>query len=202
MRNSVILVDQVQTEMDAGRDPWNAVRRSGRAPDASGGADRGGHRARDDSADAQRVLGPDGDRDHGRPHGRDGADDLLRAGALRGVVQGASAPLRRMPWNRPPCLRRRFDDAMIATCTLSHARRLRACCPRVPARRLRDESCVDADACDIHRTEREAAVRRRVVRFSSVRRSICSSLPIARRRRRRHAVYGRALAFHRVRLDR
>jgi multidrug efflux pump subunit AcrB len=25
MRNSVILIDQVQTEMDAGRDPWNAV---------------------------------------------------------------------------------------------------------------------------------------------------------------------------------
>jgi multidrug efflux pump len=25
MRNSVILVDQIQTEMDAGRDPWNAV---------------------------------------------------------------------------------------------------------------------------------------------------------------------------------
>ena len=45
--------------------------RSGRAPDAPGGADRGGHRARDDSAHAQRVLGPDGDRDHGRPHGRD-----------------------------------------------------------------------------------------------------------------------------------
>ena len=88
MRNSVILIDQVQTEIGAGRDPWNAVRRSGRAPDASGGADRGRHRARDGSADPQRVLGPDGDRDHGRPHRRDGADDLLRAGALRGVVQG------------------------------------------------------------------------------------------------------------------
>ena len=25
MRNSVILIDQVQTEMDSGRDPWNAV---------------------------------------------------------------------------------------------------------------------------------------------------------------------------------
>ena len=25
MRNALILVDQVQTEMDAGRDPWNAV---------------------------------------------------------------------------------------------------------------------------------------------------------------------------------
>ena len=45
--------------------------RSGRAPDPSGGADRGGHGARDDSAHAQRVLGPDGDRDHGRAHGRD-----------------------------------------------------------------------------------------------------------------------------------
>ena len=62
--------------------------RSGRAPDSSGGADRGGHRARDDSAHAQRVLGSDGDRDHGRAHGCDRADDLLRAGSLRGVVQG------------------------------------------------------------------------------------------------------------------
>ena len=34
----------------------------------------------------------------------------------------------------------------------------------MPARRLRDESCVDADACDIHRTKRETAVRRCVVR--------------------------------------
>ena len=57
-------------------------------PHPPGGADGAGHGARDDSADAQRVLGADGDRDHGRPHGGDAADDLLRAGAVRGVVQG------------------------------------------------------------------------------------------------------------------
>ena len=95
MRNSVILIDQVQTEIAEGRDTWTAVRRSGRAPDAPGGADRGGHRARDGPADAQRVLGADGDRDHGRPDGRDPAHDLLRAGAVRGVVQGAPAAGRR-----------------------------------------------------------------------------------------------------------
>ena len=73
-----------------GRGPRPVERRgrSGRAPDPSGGADGGGHRARHDSAHAQRLLGPDGDRHHGRPHRRDGADDLLRAGALRRVVQG------------------------------------------------------------------------------------------------------------------
>ena len=64
-------------------------------PDAPGGADGAGHRAGDDPADAQRVLGPDGDRDHGRPDRRDRADDLLRARAVRGVVQGRSA--RRLP---------------------------------------------------------------------------------------------------------
>ena len=88
MRNSVILIDQVKAEMAEGRDTWTAVRRCGRPPDSSGGADRGGHRAGDDSAHAQRVLGSHGDRDHGRPHRGDGADDLLRAGALRRVVQG------------------------------------------------------------------------------------------------------------------
>ena len=88
MRNSVILVDQMQAEMAAGPRPLECGARSGRPPDASGGADRGGHRARDDSADAQHLLGPDGDRDHGRSHRRDAADDLLRARPLRGVVQG------------------------------------------------------------------------------------------------------------------
>ena len=88
MRNSVILVDQVREEMELGLDPWNAV------------LEAAVHRTRPVMLtaaatvlamiplDAQRVLGPDGDRDHGRPHGCDAAHDLLRAGSLRGVVQG------------------------------------------------------------------------------------------------------------------
>ena len=58
-----------------------------RPSDPPGGPDGGGRGARHDSAVAQRVLGPHGDRDHGRPHRGDGADDLLRAGPLRRVVQ-------------------------------------------------------------------------------------------------------------------
>ena len=89
MRNSVILIDQVQIEIDAGPRSVERRARCRHPPDAPGGADGAGHRAGDGPADAQRVLGPDGDRDHGRPDGRDGADDLLRAGAVRRVVQGA-----------------------------------------------------------------------------------------------------------------
>ena len=103
MRNSVILIDQVQTEMAAGRDAWNAVARRRRAPNAPGGADGGGHGARDGSADAQRVLGPDGDRDHGRPDDRHVAHDLLRARALRRVVQGRAR--RRGGWSAAACSR-------------------------------------------------------------------------------------------------
>ena len=95
MRNAVILIDQVQTEMDAGQRSVERRGRCGRAPDAPRGAHRRRHGARDGPAHAQRVLGPDGDRDHGRPHRRDAAHDLLRAGSLRGVLQGgatAAAP--------------------------------------------------------------------------------------------------------------
>ena len=68
MRNSVILIDQVQT--GDGFWPRSLERRagSGRAPDAAGGAHGRGYRARDDPAHAQHLLGPDGARDHGRPH--------------------------------------------------------------------------------------------------------------------------------------
>ena len=61
--------------------------RSGGAADPSGRVDGAGNRARHVSAHAQRVLGADGHRDHGRPHRRHGADDLLRAGPLHRVVQ-------------------------------------------------------------------------------------------------------------------
>ena len=91
MRNSVILVDQIQSEIAGGRDTWTAVARRGRPSDAPGRAHRGRHGARDDSAHPQHLLGSDGDRDHGRAHHRDLADDLLRAGPLRGVVSGEAS---------------------------------------------------------------------------------------------------------------
>ena len=82
MRNSVILVDQVQAEIDAGSRHLDGDRRCGRAPDASRDADRSSNGTRDGSAHSQRVLGPDGDRNHGWTHGCNVADDLLRAGAM------------------------------------------------------------------------------------------------------------------------
>ena len=48
--------------------------------------DRDCHCARDDSVDAQRVLGADGHSRHGRADHRHAAHDLLRAGAVRGLV--------------------------------------------------------------------------------------------------------------------
>ena len=57
------------------------------ASDTPGDADCRRHGARHDPAHAQRLLGPDGPRHHGRSHGRHGAHDLLRAGPLRRLVQ-------------------------------------------------------------------------------------------------------------------
>ena len=75
-------------------------RRRRRAQNAPRGAHRDGDRTRDGPAHAQRVLGPDGDRDHGRPDGRDRADDLLRAGPVRRVVQGRSSGCSRASFQR------------------------------------------------------------------------------------------------------
>ena len=149
--------------------------------------------------DAQHLLGPDGDRDHGRPHRRDAAHDLLRAGALCGVVQGEARSPRRRRRKRPPCLRRQFDDAhdhdphtcrtherlplgvlacLLAGCATNHA--------LMPI------------ACGLHRTECEAAVCRCVAR--SPRPGARSAVPHrSRGRRRRHAAYtaerSRSIAF-------
>ena len=86
MRNSVILVDQIDQDIAAGAAPWDAVDRRHRAPLPADRADgrRGG--AGDDPADAQRLLRPDGRRDDGRDPDRHGADAGLPAGAVRGVV--------------------------------------------------------------------------------------------------------------------
>ena len=73
MRNSVILVDQI--EQDIARRP-RAVdrdRRCNRAALPSDRADRAGGDPGDDPAVAQRVLRTDGGGDHGRLVRRDGA---------------------------------------------------------------------------------------------------------------------------------
>jgi len=66
MRNSVILVDQIDTDI------------------------RGGSGAGDDSAHAIRVLRADGGGDHGRAHRRHGADAAVPAGAVCRVVPGTT----------------------------------------------------------------------------------------------------------------
>jgi len=69
--------------------PWNAVLERCGPPHPTGHAHCGGHvLAMIPSREAS--SGADGDRDHGRSHRRHGAHDLLRAGAVCGVVQGGT----------------------------------------------------------------------------------------------------------------
>jgi multidrug efflux pump subunit AcrB len=71
MRNTVILVDQIDRDIAAGH-----------------GAHRIGRHPWHDPARRQPVLGPDGDHHHGRPVRGDRADTFGRAGPLRHVVPG------------------------------------------------------------------------------------------------------------------
>ena len=88
MRNSVILVDQIDQDIAAGHAPLAGDRRRDRAPLPPDRADRAGGGAGDDPAVAQRVLRADGGGDHGRPDRRHRADAAVPAGAVRGVVPG------------------------------------------------------------------------------------------------------------------
>ena len=92
IRNSVIMVDQIEVEKEAGRGGWDAVVEASlvrfrpiitdRAGDDPGhGADR-----------ADRLLGPHGLRHHGRARGGHRADADLAAVALHHLVQN---PARR-----------------------------------------------------------------------------------------------------------
>ena len=89
MRNTVILVDQIDRDIAAGHGRHRADHRRHGAARAAGGAHRARRHPRHDPARAQHLLGPDGDHHHGRPVRRDGADAAGRAGALRAVVPGA-----------------------------------------------------------------------------------------------------------------
>ena len=67
IRNSVILVVQIDQDLQARRAAVGRDRRVDRAPLAPDRADRAGRDPRDDPAHALGVLGPDGVGDHGRP---------------------------------------------------------------------------------------------------------------------------------------
>ena len=100
-RNSVILIDQIEKEKARGRTPGMRSSRP-RAPLPPDPAHRRRRDPRHDPDRADRLLGSDGLRDHGRPGGRDAADPRLPSGALRDVVpdQGACAgaiAIRRRP---------------------------------------------------------------------------------------------------------
>ena len=85
-RNSVILIDQVEKEKAHGRASLGCGRRGHHAPVPPDPADRFRRNPRHDPDRADRLLGSDGLRDHGRPGGRDGSDARLPSGALRDLV--------------------------------------------------------------------------------------------------------------------
>ena len=90
-RNSVILIDQIETDKAKGLHPWDAVvdaTSAPRPPDPAHGF-RGdpGH----DPDRADHLLGSDGLRDHGGPRGRDASDAGLPSCALCGLVPDQEA---------------------------------------------------------------------------------------------------------------
>ena len=86
MRNSVILIDQIEQDRKKGVPAWNCDRRIRRAPLPADRPDGGCRGAGDDPAVAQRVLGADGGGDHGRAGRGDGVDAARAAGAVCGLV--------------------------------------------------------------------------------------------------------------------
>ena len=201
MRNAVILIDQVKAEIAEGRDIWNAV------------VEAAVHRTRPVALTAAATV-------------------LAMVPLTRSVFWGPMAiaimggltiatlltiffvPALYAAWfkvQRDAAVDAAPATAVPAAGSLNQHDRERRIeirkedCrwrPRMPARRLRD-ACVDANACGLYRSEREAAVRRHVARFSAVRAR--SALPYRSRaggRHRRLPVFGRALAFHCVRVDR
>jgi multidrug efflux pump len=66
MRNSVILIDQIEQDRERGVAAWDAIVEAAVRRFRPDRADGGGGGAGDDPAVAQRVLGPDGGGHHGR----------------------------------------------------------------------------------------------------------------------------------------
>ncbi len=90
MRNTVILVDQIDRDIAAGHGRHRAIIDATVRRARPVRAHRARRHPRHDPAGAQHVLGADGDHHHGRPAGRDDPDAAGGAGALRALVPGAA----------------------------------------------------------------------------------------------------------------
>ena len=99
MRNAVILVDQIETDVAARPDPQRGDRRGHGPARPAGGADRAGRDPGHDPAVALGLLGADGDHHHGRPVRRDLPDPAVPAGPLRALVP--QEPGRKRPGEQP-----------------------------------------------------------------------------------------------------
>jgi multidrug efflux pump subunit AcrB len=88
MRNSVILVDQIEQDVEKGLQPVGGHRRIRRAPLPPHRPDRGGGRAGHDSAVAQRLLRADGGGHHGRADRGHPADPAVCAALVCRLVPG------------------------------------------------------------------------------------------------------------------
>ena len=87
-KNAVILIGQIEAEREAGQGRLAGRRRRQQRALPPDHADGGLDRARHDPDRADRVLGADGLRHHGRAAGRDRADADLPADALCDLVPG------------------------------------------------------------------------------------------------------------------
>ena len=90
-RNSVILIDQIETDKANGTPPLGCGHRRHLAPRPPDIAHGFGGDPGDDPDRAHRLLGSDGLRDHGGPGGRDGTDAGLPSCALCGLVPDQEA---------------------------------------------------------------------------------------------------------------
>ena len=105
MRNTVILVDQIDHDIAAGHGRYRAIIDATVRRARPVRADRARRHPRHDPARAQHLLGSDGDHHHGRPAGRDGPDACwwCRRSTRSGSGCGATSRSRRPPSmpNRP-----------------------------------------------------------------------------------------------------
>ena len=90
MRNSIILVDQIDQDLRGRALAVGRGDRIHRAPLPADPAHRGGRDPGDDSAHPQQLLGSDGGGDHGRAARGHRAHAAVPARAVRGVVQSRS----------------------------------------------------------------------------------------------------------------
>ncbi len=113
MRNTVILVDQIRQDREAGHDVTTAIVEFDRAPRAARRAHGAGCNAGLHPLVLQRFLGTDGGRDDRWAGGRHRADARLPPGALRARLPRAPARRRDAAGLRAPA-RRKFRHARAA----------------------------------------------------------------------------------------